>query len=179
MILLAFRDQDFASLPIPEALEFVGYFGRHHIHPTSPAPAGHPEVHLVHRGAEDKTAANYFASHTSSVRWHSDVTYENPPPGTTFLYLLDGPLAGGDTLFTTQAEAYKRLSPEFQKRLHGLRATHSGMLGLCKLWLCVLIKTSIAHEQANNSQGRGGVVRRQPVISEHPLIRTHPVSLHD
>lgn len=32
---VAFRDQDFADLPIQEALDFGGYFGRHHIHPTS------------------------------------------------------------------------------------------------------------------------------------------------
>jgi sulfonate dioxygenase len=54
------------------------------------------------------------------------ISYENQPPGTTFLYLLDGPTAGGDTLFVNQAVAYQRLSPEFKKRLHGLTATHSG-----------------------------------------------------
>jgi sulfonate dioxygenase len=31
---VAFRDQDFASLPIEKALEFGRYFGRLHIHPT-------------------------------------------------------------------------------------------------------------------------------------------------
>lgn len=61
------------------------------------------------------------------MTWHSDVTYEKQPPGTTFLYLLDGPAAGGDTLFANQAEAYRRLSPEFRKRLHGLQVVHSGM----------------------------------------------------
>jgi len=29
---VAFREQDFADLPISKALEFGGYFGRHHIH---------------------------------------------------------------------------------------------------------------------------------------------------
>lgn len=32
---VAFRDQDLADLPIQEALDFGGYFGRHHIHLTS------------------------------------------------------------------------------------------------------------------------------------------------
>jgi hypothetical protein len=32
------------------------------------------------------------------------------------------------------------------------------------------------HEQAQNSQNRGGVVRRDPVANVHPLVRTHPVS---
>jgi sulfonate dioxygenase len=71
---VAFRDQDFADLPIQEALDIGGYFGRHHIHPTSGAPDGYPGVHLVHRGAEDTTARDFFVENTNSVRWHSDVT---------------------------------------------------------------------------------------------------------
>jgi len=155
---VAFREQDFADLPIQDALDFGGYFGRHHVHPTSGAPAGHPQVHLVHRGADDTTAKDFFEERTNSVTWHSDVTYEQQPPGTTFLYLLDGPVAGGDTLFANQAVAYERLSPEFKKRLHGLKALHSG------------------YEQAENSRKRGGVVRRDPVSNVHPVVRTHPVT---
>jgi sulfonate dioxygenase len=155
---VAFRGQDFADLSIPEALEFGGYFGRHHIHPTSGSPEGHPEVHLVHRGAGEKGAEIFFQTRTSSVAWHSDVSYEQQPPGTTFLYVLDKPETGGDTLFVDAAEAYKRLSPLFQERLHGLKATHSGV------------------EQANASIGRGGIKRREPVINAHPIIRTHPTT---
>ena len=124
--LVAFRDQDLADLPIQEALDFGGYFGRHHIHPTSGAPPGYPEIHLVHRGAGDNSLKDFFKEETNSVRWHSDVTYENQPPGTTFLVLLDGPKSGGDTLFVNQVQAYNRLSTEFQKRLQGLQAVHSG-----------------------------------------------------
>lgn len=126
IILPAFRDQDFADLPIQEALDFGAYFGRHHVHPSSGAPKGYPEVHLVHRSADDKTAENFFKTRTNSITWHSDVSYEQQPPGTTFLYILDGPKSGGDTIFANMAEAYNRLSPEFQKRLHGLKVAHSG-----------------------------------------------------
>jgi alpha-ketoglutarate-dependent taurine dioxygenase len=151
---VAFRDQDLADLPIADALDFGGYFGRHHIHPTSGAPEGYPEVHLVHRnnnvlGTEEVN---------SSVSWHSDVTYEQQPPGTTILYILDGPEVGGDTIFVDQVEAYKRLSPRIQELLHGLKAVHSGF------------------EQAEFSLKRGGVVRREPVKNEHPLVRTHPAT---
>jgi len=155
---VAFREQDLADLPIQEALDFGSYFGRHHIHPTSGAPEGYPQIHLVHRGAEDTTAKDFFEERTNSVTWHSDVTYEEQPPGTTFLYLLDGPVAGGDTLFANQAVAYNRLSPGFKKRLHGLKALHSGF------------------EQAENSSKRGGVVRRAPVANVHPIVRTHPIT---
>ncbi|KAF2141218.1 uncharacterized protein K452DRAFT_271899 [Aplosporella prunicola CBS 121167] len=155
---VAFRDQDLADLPIQEALDFGSYFGRHHIHVSSGAPAGYPEIHLVHRSAEDTAARDYYQERTNSVTWHSDVTFEQQPPGTTFLYVLDGPEAGGDTVFASMVEAYNRLSPEFQKRLHGLQALHSGF------------------EQAENSLSRGGVVRRSPVANTHPLVRTHPVT---
>ena len=155
---VAFRKQDFADLPIQEALDFAGYFGRHHIHPTSGAPPGYPEVHVVHRAADDRTAANFFKTRTNSVAWHSDVSYELQPPGTTFLYILDKPETGGDTLFTDAVEAYNRLSPAFQQRLHGLKATHSGI------------------EQVNSSVARGSIKRRDPVYNVHPLVRTHPAT---
>lgn len=153
---VAFRNQDFASLPIPDALEFGGYFGPHHIHPTSGSPAGHPEIHLVHRAAGDKSASAFLETRTSSVAWHSDVSYERQPPGTTFLYMLEKPETGGDTLFANTVEAYNRLSPLMQERLHGLQVLHSGV------------------EQANASLSRGGILRREPVQSVHPIVRTHP-----
>ncbi|KAJ5729606.1 uncharacterized protein N7483_004114 [Penicillium malachiteum] len=155
---VAFRDQDFADLSIQEALDFGGYFGRHHIHPTSGSPEGYPEIHLVHRNNNAWEFDQYLAEKNSSVSWHSDVTYEQQPPGTTFLYLLDGPEIGGDTAFVDQVEAYNRLSPALKQRLHGLKAIHSGF------------------EQAENSRNRDGVVRREPVKNEHPLVRTHPVT---
>jgi len=39
---VAFRNQDFADLPIDEALEFAEYYGPAHIHQTSGAPKGYP-----------------------------------------------------------------------------------------------------------------------------------------
>ena len=72
--------------------------------------------------------------------------------------MLDGPAAGGATLFCNQAVTYKRLSPEFRKRLHGLKVVHSAV------------------EQADNRKNRGGIVRRDAVTSYHPLVRTHPAT---
>ncbi|KAI0502908.1 hypothetical protein F5B22DRAFT_581399 [Xylaria bambusicola] len=155
---VAFRKQDFKDLSIPDALKFGGYFGRHHIHPTSGAPEGHPEIHLVHRGAGDTFSDQFFADRVSSVAWHSDVSYEQQPPGTTFLYILDTPKTGGDTLFANGVEAYKRLSPLFQERLHGLKAVHSGI------------------EQVAVAHARGSINRREPVTNVHPIVRTHPVT---
>lgn len=155
---VAFRAQGFAALPIQEALDFAEYYGPSHIHQTSGAPKGFPRVHLVHRSASDTTAKDYFEERTNSVTWHTDVSFEMQPPGTTFLYLLDGPPAGGDTLFGNMAEAYNRLSPAFKERLHGLKAVHSG------------------HEQAQAATARGSIFRREPVSNVHPIVRTHPAT---
>ncbi|RQM08575.1 hypothetical protein DH86_00000283 [Scytalidium sp. 3C] len=87
---VAFRDQDLADLPIPDALKFGGYFGRHHVHPTSGSPEGYPEVHIVHRyGKTGNEFDAFLANRTSSVSWHSDVSYEAQPPGTTFFRGID------------------------------------------------------------------------------------------
>lgn len=156
---VAFRDQDFADLTPQQALDFGAYFGRHHIHPTSGSPEGHPELHIVHRyGATGSEFDSFLAGRNSSVSWHSDVSYEAQPPGITFLTLFDTPEVGGDTLFASQVDAYERLSESLKERLHGLKALHSGF------------------EQAQFSRDRDGVVRREPVKNEHPIVRTHPAT---
>ena len=72
--------------------------------------------------------------------------------------MFDKPGSGGDTLFVNTAEAYKRLSPAFRERLHGLKAVHSGI------------------EQVESARSKGSIVRREPVTNEHPIIRTHPIT---
>jgi len=101
----------------------------------------------------------YDDSITSTV-WHSDVSYELQPPGLTTFFLLAQPQTGGDTLFTSQVATLKKLSPPFVNFLRTLKAVHSGV------------------EQANFSRTgrRGGVVRRDPVESVHPVVRRHPVT---
>jgi sulfonate dioxygenase len=88
------------------------------------------------------------------------VTYELQPPSYTSLKLLTGPPrgAGGDTLWASMYGAYDILSAGMQRYLEGLTAIHS------------------AWAQAKESQALGRPVRRQPVITEHPLIRTNPVT---
>ncbi|KAK9323175.1 hypothetical protein V1517DRAFT_321279 [Lipomyces orientalis] len=156
---VVFREQDLRDKPIDWLLEYSSHFGRNHIHPTSGAPRGHPEVHLVYRSKTEAASENiFFKDHVSSVAWHSDVTYEKQPPGTTFLSILDGPESGGDTIFADTQEAYNRLSEPFRQRLHGLTVLHSGVA------------------QADAAKNAGGVVRREPVENFHPLIREHPVT---
>ncbi|KAJ7060085.1 hypothetical protein C8F01DRAFT_1026021 [Mycena amicta] len=159
---LVFRDQDFKDIGPDRQIEIASHFGEHiQRHPTSGNVKGYPEFHVVYRDAEHDRFAEYLgADRLTRTGWHSDISYEKQPPGTTIFFILDQPErgAGGDTLFVSQVEAYKRLSPEFQKRLEGLRAVHSAVA------------------QADISRKRGGPVRREPVETEHPLVRIHPTT---
>jgi len=89
-------------------------------------------------------------------RVHSDVSYEHQPPGVTILTLLSVPETGGDTAWVSQTAAYARLSGPIQTLLEGLRAEHSGF------------------PQADNARRDGRFVRREPVKSDHPIVRIHP-----
>ncbi|CAH6719236.1 alpha-ketoglutarate-dependent sulfonate dioxygenase [[Candida] jaroonii] len=155
---VVFRDQDFASKGPEFAVNYGKHFGRLHIHPTSGSPKDHPELHITYRRPDPGEFERVFSQSTHAVGWHTDVSYELQPPGTTFFSVLEGPDAGGDTIFADVVEAYKRLSPEFQKRLDGLHVLHT------------------SEDQASNSRGQGGIERRKPVSNIHPLIRVHPAT---
>jgi len=158
--LVVFKDQqDFIDRGPDFYLEWGRHFGRLHIHPTSGHPAGYPEIHLVYRDLKSSFNFELDDSITSTL-WHSDVSYELQPPGLTTFFLLAQPQTGGDTLFTSQVAALKRLSPQYVAFLRTLKAVHSGI------------------QQADFSRAgrRGGTVRREPVENVHPVIRKHPVT---
>lgn len=88
------------------------------------------------------------------------VTYELQPPSYTCLKLLSGPPrgGGGDTVWTSQYAVYDSLSSHMQKYLEGLTALHSAEL------------------QVQGSRALGRPIRRDAVTTEHPIIRTNPVT---
>ncbi|TEB35127.1 alpha-ketoglutarate-dependent sulfonate dioxygenase [Coprinellus micaceus] len=158
--LMVFRDQgDFINRGPDFYLQWGRHYGRLHIHPTSGHPRGYPELHLVYRDGKQSFNFEVDDSITTTV-WHSDVSYELQPPGLTTFFLLTAPPTGGDTLFTSQVSALKKLSPQFVAFLKTLKAVHSGV------------------EQAEFSRNgrRGGTVRRDPVEHVHPVVRRHPVT---
>ncbi|KAJ3348021.1 hypothetical protein HDU83_001614 [Entophlyctis luteolus] len=143
-----------------ELLDIGRFFGRLHIHPTTEQPVGYPEVHVVYT---DPTTAPKFKAHLEDFRtkrygWHSDVSYERQPPTYTLFKVDVVPEVGGSTLWASQVTAYETLTPKFQKIVEGLTAVHSAV------------------EQYESSKKRGGPTRREPVETEHPVVRTHPVT---
>ncbi|OWB73627.1 oxidoreductase activity protein [[Candida] boidinii] len=156
---VVFRNQDLKDKGPAFVKEWGEYFGPLHIHPTSGAPAGFPEFHVVYRRAGKNTKENEktFAFKNQNVFWHSDVTYELQPPGFTTFINIKTPESGGDTIFADTIEAYDRLSPQLKKILDGLKVAHT------------------SREQAKYSISEGGIERREAVDNIHPLVRWHPV----
>ncbi|KAM0188938.1 hypothetical protein ACHAPC_003384 [Botrytis cinerea] len=152
-----FRNQK--NFDIEAQRKLGSYFGTLHKHATTSVPkrGDLDDVHVVYTDEKSKDQRALF---TPTFLWHSDVTYEIQPPSYTSLKVLTGPPrgGGGDTLWSSQYAAYDALSAPMQKYLESLTALHT------------------SHLQAEGSRALGRPVRRDPIITEHPLIRSHPVT---
>ncbi|KAK2775331.1 alpha-ketoglutarate-dependent taurine dioxygenase [Colletotrichum kahawae] len=155
---VVFRDQDFKDISIEKQKEFGSYFGPLHIHPVGAHVKDHLELHNIYMGPDNEYRNRSKSNKLSTIGYHSDVSYEHQSPGVTILTLLSVPETGGDTAWVSQTAAYARLSRPIQTLLEGLRAEHSG------------------YPQADNARRDGKFVRREPVKSEHPVVRIHPAT---
>jgi sulfonate dioxygenase len=66
------------------------------------------------------------------------------------------PETGGDTLYASQVLNLQSLSPTMANFLRTLKATHTAVNSM--------------------RSKRGGVVRREPIETVHPVVRRHPVT---
>ncbi|KAH8645708.1 hypothetical protein BX600DRAFT_444273 [Xylariales sp. PMI_506] len=155
---VVFREQDFKDIGIEKQKEFGKYFGPLHIHPVGAHIKDHLEFHNIYLGPDNEYRNQSKLDKLTTVGYHSDVSYEHQPPGITILTLLSVPPTGGDTGWTSQTAAYNRLSQPIKTLLEGLRAEHSGF------------------PQADNARRDGKHVRREPVKSDHPIVRVHPAT---
>ncbi|OUT19896.1 hypothetical protein CAS74_005015 [Pichia kudriavzevii] len=154
---VAFRNQDFKNQSFEEIKNWGRYFGPLHIHPTSGAPLNQPEFHLTFTKGGVDEYKKLFKNKLHNIGWHSDVTYENQPPGITAFAMLQSGPSGGDTQFLDMFEIYDRLSPLMKSKLDGLKTLHT------------------SKDQAINATNSGGIERKNPIDSIHPLVRYHPV----
>jgi len=127
--------------------DFGRRFGKLAIHPVS--GVGDPEITTIHADENSK--------HVAGEDWHTDLSFTATPPMGSMLYLTELPPVGGDTLFASMYAAYERLSPVIQEFLSGLVAIHDG----------------------DPVFGARGLVPRSGdrfAQTEHPIVRTHPVT---
>lgn len=79
---LVFRDQDLIAKGPEYLTKYVSHYGTLHIHPTSGAPQGHPDIHSVLTGDSKEDP---FQTRNRLVGFHTDVSYELNPTGVSFL----------------------------------------------------------------------------------------------
>ena len=143
-----FRDQDITPA---QHLAFGERFGDFHIHPAAPHVEGLPALMKIH--------ADEHSSRANGEAWHTDVSCDQAPPMGSILHLHTCPPHGGDTLFASMYAAYDALSDRMKSYLNGMTAFHDGepvYRGTYKNF-GVTDKPSYPH-------------------SEHPVVRTHPVT---
>ena len=147
-LVLFFRDQ---KLTAEQHKAFGSRFGKLHVHPAAPGLIpNHPEIFVIK--ADEKSTV------VAGEEWHSDVSCDYEPPMGSILYLKEAPPdGGGDTLFANMYLAYETLSAPIKKMLADLTAVHAG---------------------ERYYRGRYGVndAGKMYPSSEHPVVRTHPVS---
>ncbi len=143
-----FRDQD---MTLEQHKAFGRLFGELHIHPAAPKPEGHPEILVIHADEKSK----YVAGHG----WHSDVSCDAEPPMGSILHLHQVPDSGGDTMFASMYAAYEALSDKMQQFLSGLTAVHGS-----------------EHVYLGRYGLRENLRDDDYPKSEHPVVRTHPVT---
>jgi taurine dioxygenase len=147
-LVIFFRDQ---TISVDQQKDFGRRFGKLHIHPAAPKGLEqHPEILVIKADENSKRVAG--------EEWHSDVSCDPEPPMGSLLYLTTVPPdGGGDTMFANMYRAYETLSEPVRKMLEGLTAIHDG---------------------EHVYRGRYGMNDEGKVFprSEHPVIRTHPVT---
>ena len=127
------------------------HFGKLHLHPAWPRILeGHPEIMEIYTDENSKRIAG--------EDWHSDVSCDAEPPLGTILQMIEVPPVGGDTLFANMYAAFESLSGPMQRFLQEMSAVHDG---------------------EHVYYGRYESVKEDHKTyprSEHPVVRTHPVS---
>lgn len=93
--------------------------------------------------------------------WHSDLSYMAGPSDATFLYALEVPSDGGDTVYADMVRAYETLPESLRRAVEGRWAVHH-MFGGKRGYEA---KVTLTPEQAATI----------PEVT-HPIVRVHPVS---
>jgi taurine dioxygenase len=87
----------------------------------------HPSVMLISNIRKDGVPIGSLPD--GEMMFHSDGAYSDAPYIATFLYAIEIPSVGGDTLFASLYAAAEALPPELRAKLEGRRALHGYYAG--------------------------------------------------
>lgn len=105
-----------------ELSRFSARFGPLEVHHMAERPfPEHPEVRVLSNVRKD---GKPIGVSRGGRHWHSDLSYLPETALATFLYCVETPPVGGDTLFAAMHAAYDAMPPPLQRALAGRRAVH-------------------------------------------------------
>jgi len=154
---LFFRDQ---ALTPQQHLQFTRIFGEPDTYPFMVGLPDAPEVIDIVKTEAD--TVNFGGS------WHSDTAYMPQPALGTVLHAIEVPDHGGDTLFANAAAAYDALSDGMKEWLDGIVGVYDSDHGYGGSRRKALGKLELMNDRYDDSS--------ESFLSEHPIIRTHPVT---
>jgi taurine dioxygenase len=156
-LVLLFRGQ---RLSEDDQVRFARHFGELQQRPRpkdlrAEAKVKNPEVMLVSNIRENGKLIGSLPD--GEMQFHSDMCYIPTPPKGTFLYAIEIPSQGGDTLFLNMYKAYEALAPEMKARLEDQTAVNVFLYG------------------STSREGNKPDFNVHPHAS-HPIVRVHPES---
>src|SRR5580704_5278803 len=126
-LVIRFRDQ---SLSEDDQIRFAQHFGvlqKRTRPPEAINEAGHTKypqlTMLVSNIRENGKLIGSLPD--GEMHFHSDQCYLEKPAAGTFLYAIEVPSQGGDTLFLNMYKAYEALPPELKARVEGRKALNA------------------------------------------------------
>ena len=153
-IVLVFRDQQLSQedhLRVSRSFGELGHLAR----PPKYFPPGFsrllPNIMLISNIRENGEPIGALPD--GEMMFHHDMIHAEIPHKATFLYSIEIPSRGGDTLFASGYAAWDTLAPELQARLEGRRARHFYNYG-----------------STQKGDGKGTEAFGQQT---HPAVRTH------
>jgi len=146
-----FRDQDLTTAQQEQFFEHYGKLDTH------PAQQDRRTVDI--NGSNRDWRQDLVDTPWPVAALHADTSFEINPPSYAMLRMEEHPPVGGDTLWVSQYGTYDALSETMKRFADSLKVVHTSWLQyqtIIQLW--------------------GAKPRRAPIDTEHPLVRTHPVT---
>lgn len=157
-LVVFFRDQEMTD---EQHRDFAAQFGE--LEPFVLAPPANADVPEMHK----LTFADGAAARGSMTdSWHTDGPFMECPPLGTVLRAVELPEYGGDTCWANMYAVLESLSPAMQEMLEGLTAVHDFMK-----------VTYTTFDDAPDPAAELRKARERYPAMEHPIVRTHPVTL--
>lgn len=143
-----------------QQIKFGEYFGElAHTQGEYAISKSHPAIMYI---TNEKENGKYVgALPDGEMYFHTDMCYVEKPSMATFLYAINIPKVGGNTIFANMYMAYESLDNEIKSKINDLKAVNSYEPGSSA-------PTIISRKNTNRSN--------ETKSYAHPMICTHPVT---